>query len=255
MNKFIISIAVILAASGCAKKEQIEEVHNQALQIAAALAKEEEHSAKGHMQLEERLTQLSQALSTLSSKNAENMKRIDALEAGLRESHQEQVARWDRFRRESEDEGKKSVVVKDSLVGAVYLVKNSGDSSILRGQEISIISKKDAHKLLEGFENSPLTALAKSTEKLARSGSTTSAAYIRSFEIELSSSRTTLIAKTKSGIDGKYSIKGIPPGEYVILSVLKSTLNFGFWLVPVTIDSAKTITMDLDNSNLAHLYP
>jgi hypothetical protein len=56
-------------------------------------------------------------------------------------------------------------------------------------------------------------------------------------------------------MEGKYQIRGIAPGDYLLYSQYRSRYAVAYWLVPLTVKSDKDeITVDINNSNMKEVY-
>lgn len=63
------------------------------------------------------------------------------------------------------------------------------------------------------------------------------------------------VKTVQTDMEGKYEIRGLPPGNYFLYSQYRSRYAVAYWLVPLTVKSAKDeITIDINNSNMKEVY-
>jgi hypothetical protein len=255
MNKIATLILVALAISGCSKTKEADIYSPKISAIENKIAKTAEEQVKINADFESRLSAQSKLIEEQKLLIEKNTRRIEESESSMLKLRAEESARMEILKQAKLDAEKKEALNADSLTGSIYLVKKSGDSSILRGQEIKIISKEDSRKLALAFENSDHTKKAKNFEDLfSNQPGQMARLYSISFDLALADYQPKIIAQTKSGIDGKYSIKGLPAGEYIIFSILNTSSNFGVWMVSVTVSGAAPQNVDLENSNMRYVY-
>lgn len=63
------------------------------------------------------------------------------------------------------------------------------------------------------------------------------------------------VQTVKTNANGKYEIRGLTKGKYLLYAQYHSRYALGYWLLPVTINSDKdTLTVDLNNNNMREAY-
>jgi hypothetical protein len=61
----------------------------------------------------------------------------------------------------------------------------------------------------------------------------------------------TLVTKGVTGIDAKYSISDLKPGDYILYAQMSSAFSLIEWCIPVTVKGEQTVKVDFFNENAA----
>jgi hypothetical protein len=175
------------------------------------------------------------------------------------------------------------------IVGAAWLTKGTGDSSIQRGLEISLCSADTSKAVIdqccdyaqEAFkekwkrENSNYmreSAERKVQELQARGVNVSVEQFLEKVQqtnpqlahpqlsrfTQLHSSMGLIDEyiknhsqkSAKTDIDGKFVLDNIKPGQYAVFGSFDNNASTGYWLVPVTLKAGDSLQLNLDNSNL-----
>ena len=62
------------------------------------------------------------------------------------------------------------------------------------------------------------------------------------------------VARSQTGIDGKYRFDNVPDGVYALYANWESRYNYIEWCTPVVVEDGKAITVDLQNENAHAIY-
>jgi hypothetical protein len=63
------------------------------------------------------------------------------------------------------------------------------------------------------------------------------------------------VTTIKTDNEGKYQLRGLAPGNYLLYSQYHSRYAVAYWLIPLTVKSDKDeITIDINNSNMKEVY-
>jgi hypothetical protein len=155
----------------------------------------------------------------------------------LSQQQSEQIARFteaDRIEKEK----------KPSIVGAAYISRQSGDSTVLRDLQVSVFNSdiesvwretvKDESKY-EVQSVSPIAHLALDMAVIA-------------FRLELVNRHLSPIATVNTDADGKFRFEHLPEGRYTIFANLRTAISAVVWLVPVDIRPGQTSNVSVTNS-------
>lgn len=156
------------------------------------------------------------------------------------------------------------------ISGHVYLTVGSGESHLARGLEIYLIPKSEDFE--EGIfelakikkniisytssvlnsDNAPTYDTNTIIQRTSESIGHLSAALVSSEEYLRKSYvfyKDSAQVSTKTDVEGEYKFEEISPNAYYVYAKYETSFNEGYWLVPITVEVNKIITLELDNSN------
>src|SRR6266536_3977514 len=150
--------------------------------------------------------------------------------------------------------------------GSVFYRKNSGDSLILRGLPIYLLTPEEAgskfnvEKVSKPTETLNFTIgmqgagfdLMWPTHMLVRDGV---GRFFRDFDRaadEMKNYASHARLKATTNIDGKYLITGVSPGSYHLFAVFEAADVRGYWYLKL--DVAGDHTLDLDNATITKVF-
>lgn len=156
-----------------------------------------------------------------------------------------------------------------AITGNAYITLGGGTSNILRGLKIYLIPDgKEFQASLEKIQTIGKTIQAQTTltaEDFISQGSRLSGTDMSKFYgmfaanlgfslkhidkcYSFFSDSATLV--TKTNVEGKFTINKMPAGKYYLYSKYKTTLDEGYWLIPIEIQAASSLEVTLDNDSL-----
>jgi hypothetical protein len=166
------------------------------------------------------------------------------------------------------------------LKGGAWVIKGGGQSDILRGLNIYVIKQEvltaDLHEVLAKIRNHPyLSELGSDIRNLpnypgdrvveleklyhairfAVSGMSDKIKMIhREYDaLWLGIFTTALVAEATTNIDGKYEIKGLKGGHYLIYANATTRFYDIEWLIPLNIEKSGEVNKDLFNETAAQI--
>lgn len=144
----------------------------------------------------------------------------------------------------------KPVVVADptagTLVGGASLVLKQGQSVPLAGLELLVTSPDAAVKVKEVREKRWLETATPRTFGDGYNNLDLQAIGLEAMKYE--------VTRTKAGDDGKFTVTGLKPGDYLLYAQYKSRYAAGYWIVPFKAEAGKITTLDLNNDNLKEIF-
>ncbi len=156
-----------------------------------------------------------------------------------------------------------------AITGNAYITLGGGTSNILRGLKIYLIpDSKEFQASLEKIRTIGNTIQAQTTlttENFLSQGSRRSVTDMSKFYgmfaatlgfslrhidkcYSFFSDSATLV--TKTNVEGKFAINKLPAGKYYLYAKYETTLDEGYWLIPVEIQAASSVEVTLDNDSL-----
>jgi len=155
------------------------------------------------------------------------------------------------------------------ITGFVYVTKGSGESNILRGQQMFLIradSLFEEDRILIKHMLDEFSAAFQKGLRLIDEDDTPDEQLIQYglIGVRLSTfdvldsllynyySQSSFVS-TYTDVDGKYKFSGLPSGTYAIYSRFHTHFDVVYWLVDVKISQNKITKLDLSNYNLTFL--
>lgn len=134
-----------------------------------------------------------------------------------------------------------------TITGSAWLTKGSGDSTILRGVEVTLCREEAREKqgvveaIVKDFSNYAMPQFV--NLGLFREVDKAIDAVVSPYAI----------TTAKANVDGKFSFSDVRDGNYMLFARFESSNYFAAWLEPVTVHAGQNTTFDLDNSS-AHVF-
>lgn len=134
---------------------------------------------------------------------------------------------------------------KATISGGAWVVKGDGRSDILRGSSIALLefNEEMISKIValrkesrERWPTIPFTVLGHDIRRISR--------IVAPHVIKL----------TRTNIGGKYEIKDVRGGKYLLYAYYKTSFNVAYWLIPVRVESNEPIEINFANFNMTELY-
>jgi len=160
-------------------------------------------------------------------------------------------------------------VNKPALEGSVFYRKGSGDSVILRSLPIYLFTPEKAGAKYDpsstrsitdtldhvaGLEPISLNLTWKLRQGMDEDGGRTALRSASDILSKMEKYLTGAEYRATTNVDGKYKFEGVPAGKYQVVALLDTSTAKGFWYFAVSISNDKTITLDLNNSNITQVW-
>ena len=135
-----------------------------------------------------------------------------------------------------------------TISGGAWVTKEAGTSDILRGLEIALCKANVKPEIRRVRDNKWRESISKYKTPIG---------YwhlnIEAMNAKVASHKD-CFQVVKTGIEGKYTIPDVPFGTYFIYAPYETSFAKAYWMIPIQVQSNKTIQIDLDNSNMMELY-
>jgi hypothetical protein len=157
------------------------------------------------------------------------------------------------------------------LSGGAWLVKEDGQSEILRGIDIFLCRSTFERDVASEIRTIVITrqrAIGEMTRVGQAGLSHGESAYsatmrkinliaVQAFQAETDAltamnrkASQSALKATKTGVDGRYTLSNVADGSFTLFAAFQYNSALGCWLVPVSVQGGVTIPLDLENSNL-----
>jgi hypothetical protein len=200
--------------------------------------------------------------------------------AALKSQHEAEArARYEAEQRRQAEEARLAQFTAD-LKGGAWVIKGGGQSDILRGLDIYVIRRdvplSDLHEALGAIQNDPdfsemgadirdlpgkpgdTVVSMRSLYKAIRFADLTESddSKISSLQYDLSWPlivKQALVAEATTNIDGKYEIKGLKGGHYLLYAREMTRFSGIEWLIPLDIEESGAMSKDFYNGTAVQI--